>query len=231
MSTPVSADLAQAVGSSGAFYVYNSLVENVNDAAFVINESRPNVMGADPALGALGDNGGPTETMLPAETSPAIDKGAANGLQVDQRDLPRTTGAGTDIGSVELQPPTPPPPPADKPPKIKNLRVVPDKFEASNESTPLNRAAKGAKIKLTLSEDARVNFRVKKAKSTPGKNPPKLPRAFRRDLVEGKNTVDFTGKVGERLPFKPGKYKIVARAKDVAGQKSKKVRAPFRIVR
>ena len=70
------------------------------------------LLNADPQLGPLADNGGPTQTMLPALTSPAIDAGIANGLTTDQRGLPRTIATtftpsagsdGTDIGAVELQ--------------------------------------------------------------------------------------------------------------------------------
>lgn len=70
---------------------------------------------ADPLLGPLQDNGGPTKTMEPAADSPVIDQGSAFGATVDQRgftrpvDLPgvpnsRAVGAdGTDIGAVEVQ--------------------------------------------------------------------------------------------------------------------------------
>jgi hypothetical protein len=70
------------------------------------------VNGGDPVLGALGANGGPTETRLPAGTSPLLDKipaaspcGGVN-VTVDQRGLPRPITAGTfcDIGAVEIQP-------------------------------------------------------------------------------------------------------------------------------
>ncbi len=69
---------------------------------------------ADPQLGALADNGGPTETMLPSGTSPALDKGLAGAAGSDQRGQTRTVdvpsvanaagGDGTDIGAVELRP-------------------------------------------------------------------------------------------------------------------------------
>ena len=76
---------------------------------------------ADPLLQALANNGGPTQTMLPGEGSPALDAGSAVGLATDQRglcrpfDLPAVSNfddAG-DIGAVEVgaQPcPEPPPP-------------------------------------------------------------------------------------------------------------------------
>src|SRR4029450_10404478 len=61
---------------------------------------------AAPLLQALGNNGGPTQTMLPAEGSPALDAGSAFGLTTDQRgfcrpfDLPTVSnfGEATDIG-------------------------------------------------------------------------------------------------------------------------------------
>jgi hypothetical protein len=71
------------------------------------------IFGQSPELGALANNGGSTETMLPSGTSPVIDQGhAPSSLSTDQRGDPRTVdiagiprppgGDGTDIGSVEL---------------------------------------------------------------------------------------------------------------------------------
>ena len=70
--------------------------------------------GANPMLGALADNGGPTQTMALTAGSPAIDAGVAAGASFDQRGRPRTyddpgvanaaTSDGTDIGAFELQP-------------------------------------------------------------------------------------------------------------------------------
>jgi hypothetical protein len=70
------------------------------------------IVGESPELGALANNGGPTDTMLPSGLSPVIDQGhAPSSLTTDQRGDPRTVqaaipdppgGDGTDIGSVEL---------------------------------------------------------------------------------------------------------------------------------
>ncbi|HXW34848.1 MAG TPA: choice-of-anchor Q domain-containing protein [Acidimicrobiales bacterium] len=62
-------------------------------------------------LGALAANGGPTETMLPATGSPAIDQipnpTSADGFSLcpgtDQRGVTRPQGPKCDIGSVEVQ--------------------------------------------------------------------------------------------------------------------------------
>jgi CSLREA domain-containing protein len=60
----------------------------------------------DPRLGTLGDNGGPTQTLLPHFGSEAIDNGdAAACPAADQRGQPRPAGGGCDIGSVEVAPP------------------------------------------------------------------------------------------------------------------------------
>jgi hypothetical protein len=56
---------------------------------------------ADPLLGALGDNGGPTATMALGTGSPAIDL-ATGCPATDQRGLPR--GASCDSGAYEVQP-------------------------------------------------------------------------------------------------------------------------------
>jgi hypothetical protein len=71
-----------------------------------------NIIGGDPKLGPLQNNGGATDTRAPAQDSPVVDRGSAFGLTTDQRGFPRTFdvpwlgnaagGDGTDIGAVEL---------------------------------------------------------------------------------------------------------------------------------
>ena len=90
----------------------HNLLGDATDASGFIGTG--DLTGADPMLGALADNGGPTQTMKPAAGSPAIDAGVAAGATFDQRGKPRTfddpavvnaaTSDGTDIGAVEVQP-------------------------------------------------------------------------------------------------------------------------------
>jgi beta-glucanase (GH16 family) len=57
---------------------------------------------ADPLLGALADNGGPTQTQALLAGSPAIDAADATASPaIDQRGTPRPQGAGHDIGAFE----------------------------------------------------------------------------------------------------------------------------------
>ena len=65
-----------------------------------------NVINSDPMLGALGNNGGYTQTLLPATGSSVIDAG--NNLYCpgeDQRGESRPDGAACDIGAVEVTAP------------------------------------------------------------------------------------------------------------------------------
>jgi len=65
---------------------------------------------ADPKLGALGNNGGPTATEEPLGGSPLVDAipkascqtGLASAVATDQRGVTRPQGAGCDIGAVEV---------------------------------------------------------------------------------------------------------------------------------
>jgi hypothetical protein len=69
----------------------------------------------DPLLGALQNNGGPTDTQALPLGSPAVDHGNPAGctdafsalLTVDQRGMARPQGLNCDIGAYELQPVTP----------------------------------------------------------------------------------------------------------------------------
>jgi predicted outer membrane repeat protein len=68
--------------------------------------------GLDPGVGALANNGGPTQTLLPLTGSPLIDAiaaaacqaGPAAGVTTDQRGITRPQGVGCDIGAVEVVP-------------------------------------------------------------------------------------------------------------------------------
>ena len=112
---------APVLAEAHTFLLDFSLVEDVGDAADVAQQTAgSNILGQDPQLGPLADNGGPTQTHAPAFSSPAVDKGSSTAL-IDQRGAtrpfdqpdvanPNLPGAdGSDMGAVELQaaPPVP----------------------------------------------------------------------------------------------------------------------------
>ena len=86
---------------SGTITASYDLIQGLS--GYVLAQSVQNIIGKDPLLGALAQNGGPTETMLIPPQSPAVDA-AANliGALVDQRGRTRVLGNGADIGAVEV---------------------------------------------------------------------------------------------------------------------------------
>lgn len=90
-----------------------SLIETA-PAALIEPAPGSNVIGKDPQLAALADNGGPTLTQAIPQSSPAFDRGSSS-LATDQRGLARLRGAAPDIGAFELQNPVPGPGPGPGP--------------------------------------------------------------------------------------------------------------------
>ena len=99
---------------------------NVADATAMLTckfSETTDVETSDVMLGPLASNGGPTQTMLPASASPAIDvvpdaecqTAPATGVTTDQRSLarPGVAGGACDSGAVEVQPPAPVPAPVE----------------------------------------------------------------------------------------------------------------------
>jgi Ca2+-binding RTX toxin-like protein len=104
---------------SETFQLAFSLIEDITGSPIAHAVPGSNITGVDPQLGALGSNGGLTETHALPATSPAVDKGKReNGTETtDQRgagfvrpldslSVPNSTAPGadgTDIGAFELQ--------------------------------------------------------------------------------------------------------------------------------
>lgn len=109
-------DLYSSTNPGDTYTADHSLIGTTADAEVDIS-SGDNIVGVDPQLGALADNGGPTETHALPATSPAIDAGDT-AEATDQRGVARPQGAADDIGAFErvLDPPDPGPGPGDDPP-------------------------------------------------------------------------------------------------------------------
>jgi hypothetical protein len=124
VSNPLGGGLNCSAASAGS-QGFN--IEDTDTCGFGQTTDQPDT---DPMLGALADNGGPTQTMALLSGSPAIDQGQLTpGETTDQRVLTRpvdfpaisspTGGDGTDIGAFEVQLPVIPPdttPPTTTPP-------------------------------------------------------------------------------------------------------------------
>jgi len=93
---PVNSDI------SGTLSLSYDLVQIPGTAS--ITNSGGNVFGLDPLLGPLANNGGATQTMLPAHSGPAVNAGDpafAGPPATDQRGLARVIDGRIDIGAVE----------------------------------------------------------------------------------------------------------------------------------
>ena len=159
-----------------------------------------NITSSDVKLGPLADNGGPTETLLPANDSPAVNKGSTS-LADDQRGLARpvdfvgvpfssASGAdGADIGAVELQYTPPAPLPSN------NFSFGKVKLNKKKGVATLQVKVPGAgKVLLLGSKTV-----AKSSKSAKGKSTVKL-------------TVKAKGKAAKTLK-KKGKAKVKAKVK------------------
>ncbi|MBN8656386.1 MAG: hypothetical protein J0M11_11660, partial [Anaerolineae bacterium] len=82
----------------------NNLIEDASNACGLTNGANGNIIGQDPNLGALLNNGGNTLTHALQVGSPAIDAGDDNTCEtVDQRGVARPQGGHCDIGAFEYQ--------------------------------------------------------------------------------------------------------------------------------
>jgi hypothetical protein len=190
--------------------------------------------------------------------SPTIDAGLSSHFDaklgtVDFDGQPRLVGASTDIGADEYvaAPPAPPgPAPAQEDGlSLAGLDVNPGAFLAARAGPSVRKAQRpryGGIVFYALSEAARVSFRVERA--SPGRRvrgrcvrPRRsnrrarrclryLPRngSFSHSCDAGRNRFRFMGRLaGKKLPR--GSYRLVARARDAEGDRSRVRRTGFRI--
>ena len=91
-------DCSGSITSAG-----HNLIEDTTGCT-IGGDTTGNIIGFDPLLGPLQDNGGPTQTHALLAGSPAIDTGssACPPPATDQRGVARPQGAACDIGAFEL---------------------------------------------------------------------------------------------------------------------------------
>ncbi len=101
-ATPTANDITLTNGTvSGS----NNLITDAGTAGGLSNGTNANLVGVDPKLGELEDNGGPTRTHAIYPGSPALNTGTASGAVAnDQRGQTRTQGSSPDIGAYEWVP-------------------------------------------------------------------------------------------------------------------------------
>ena len=94
----------QDLADAGSITTASDNLVQAPDGHSLTDGTNGNIVGSDPLLGPLQDNGGTTWTHALQSGSPAIDQGADNSLVTDQRGagFARTIGLATDIGAFEV---------------------------------------------------------------------------------------------------------------------------------
>ena len=130
--------------------------------------------------------------------------------------------------------------------KIDDLAVQPRRFRIGSELPQV--AAVGGVISFSLNGDARATlkfFRKQPGRRVRGKCKPVtrenrdnrhctrlvLKGRFAYDAEAGNQRITFEGPLSETKKLRPGRYKLVARAKHESGAKSNKASAKFRLLR
>ncbi|WP_072619495.1 CHAT domain-containing protein [Spirulina major] len=114
---PVGADLALTPAIFAQSTIESNLIGLASGAGAFSNT---NLIGINPLLGPLQNNGGPTQTHALPANSPALDAGNNDLTTVttDQLGNPRISNSRVDLGAFELQvTPTPPPAPLPSAPQ------------------------------------------------------------------------------------------------------------------
>jgi hypothetical protein len=197
--------VAGAPGDCGTVAAITSVNNLSSDASCMFTDpgSKQN---ANPLLGALANNGGPTDTLALPAGSPALDAGANTGCPTtDQRGVSRPQGPACDIGAFEREVVAPAPPTtADLRLKLKAKPKHPKPgHKLTFLMTVLNRgpaAAPGAIVKGAVPAATRKI----KGKKVSGKGPCKLKKA-----KKGKR--QFTCRLGTLAAGKTAKLKILVK--------------------
>jgi len=166
-----------------------------------------------------------------------------------------TTAGGTTVGlplDVFTYPSTVAPlvpPPADRTaPSIGSLSLSPTSFRAANIGGSILASRVGTRVSDRLSEPATTTFTVQRvragrrsgrrcvAPSRANRGKRRCTRlttisgSFTRAGIAGSNSFSFTGRIGGKALGR-GSYRLMAIAKDAAGNRSKAVTSAFSIVR
>ncbi len=157
---------------------YNLIQNTTTSSCTISGDTTGNIIGSAPLLGPLADNGGPTLTHLPLESSPAIDtanpavpgSGGNACVAADQRGVSRPQdGDGDftelcDMGAVEIEPP----------PLYPDLSLTKDAFLVSvvpgdtiTYSLSFTNTGNGDAFGVVITETVPANTTFNAAASTP----------------------------------------------------------------
>jgi hypothetical protein len=119
------------------------------------------------------------------------------------------------------------------PPVISNAHITPTAFGLAKKATPLNghisKVKRGATLTWTLSEGANLSIKIQRCASK-RKCTPHVTAKMHRTVAAGTRSLPFSGQI-ELRKLKPGGYRFVLDATDLAGNFSDTVYVPFVVLR
>lgn len=191
-------------------------------------------------------------TASGAQVSHAYTAPGTYGATVTATDALGNAASGTGTVSIAPAPVPVPGRPITAPdrtaPALTALKLTPARFRAAQRGASLAATAVGTTVRFTLSEAASVRFTVER--TTVGRRVGRSCRrvtaqnrrrarctryvavkgSATRKAIKGATSVKFRGRLGGRR-LAPGRYRLILRATDAAGNRSAVRRAGFRIVR
>jgi hypothetical protein len=145
--------------------------------------------------------------------------------------------ARRDLGAFELQPAVSGSQPGGTEtadtvaPVVRSFSATRTVFRVAQASTSVAaRASAGTRLRYALSERARVTIAIKRAVKRGGHVRLRTVGSLTRTGAEGANTIRFSGRIGKRA-LRPGRYRVVLRAIDAAGNRSQPRTVGLRIER
>jgi subtilisin-like proprotein convertase family protein len=142
---------------------------------------------------------------------------------------PAASGGGGPTGGGQ----DPDPGPDVAAPVITGPTVTPKRFRVSPRGTAtVARTGRGSRIRYSLSEAATVTLRFQRAVTTRrgGRRRWVAAGTLRRAGIAGVNRVPFSGRIGRRA-LRAGRYRLILRATDAAGNSAKAKPRALRVVR
>jgi hypothetical protein len=147
------------------------------------------------------------------------------------------TDGSVDYTNVPVTVLAPSEPPVEQddvtPPVISNAFITPKAFRLGKKATPLNghisKIKRGATLWWTLSEGANLSIKIQRCASK-RKCTPHVTVKMHRTVAAGTRSLPFSGRI-ELRKLKPGGYRFVLDATDLAGNFSDTVYVPFVVLR
>jgi len=112
------------------------------------------------------------------------------------------------------------------PPIVRQLRLTPKSFRVVTGRRASVARRVGVRVSYALSEAGTARFTIERLRG----RRTKLRGSFRHGAVRGRNKLRFTGHLSGRA-LAPGRYNLVVRVADLAGDRSRAKRTSFRILK